>query len=102
MGRRDSRADRICTTGAERAPTEDYMTTTPGAAPAAPPAPPAAPAAPATPPAAPAAPAVDSLLPESPPAAPAATATPQTEAEKIEAARKLVKEADAAADPNSG
>lgn len=39
------------------------------------------------------------MLPGDPPAPAAA---PATEAEKIEAARKLVKEADAAADPNSG
>lgn len=100
------------------------MTQTPGAAPAAPPASPAAPAAapaapvapaaapapaapaaPATPPvaapAAPAAPAVDSLLPADPTPA-AAPAVPQTEAEKIAAARELLKQADAAADPNSG
>lgn len=41
----------------------------------------------------------DSLLPAEPAPAPA---VPQTEAEKLEAAKKLVKEAEAAADPNSG
>lgn len=100
------------------------MTQTPGAAPAAPPASPAAPAAapaapaapaPATPPAAapaaapppapdpatPPAAALDSLLPADPaPVAPAAT--PQTDAEKLAAAKELVKQAEAAADPNSG
>lgn len=72
----------------------------PPVAPATPPAavPPAA--APVTPPAA--APVIESLVPAEPAAPVAPSATPQTEAEKIEAARKLIKEADAAADPNSG
>lgn len=94
------------------------MTETPAAAVAAPAAPvtPAAPAvapvAPVTPPAvvaapvaAPAAvaplvePPVESLIPADP--APP-VAAPQTEVEKIAAARELIKQADAAADPNSG
>jgi hypothetical protein len=41
----------------------------------------------------------DSLLPGDPPPAPAA---PQTEAEKLAAAKELIKQAEAAADPNSG
>lgn len=69
----------------------------PAPAPAPTPAPAPAPAV--TPPAPAASEPIESLIPAEPAAAPA---TPQTEAEKIEAARKLVKEADAAADPNSG
>lgn len=74
-------------------------------APAAPvtPAAPVAPAAPAATPATPAASApaapVESLIPEDP--APPAAA-PQTDAEKLAAAQELVKQAAAAADPNSG
>lgn len=85
------------------------MTETPPAAPAVPVAPvapapaPAAPAPVAVPPTAPAAPAaapaVESLLPADPVAPPA---TPQTDAEKLAAAQELVKQAAAAADPNSG
>jgi hypothetical protein len=84
----------------------------PAAAPAPAPTPVAAPvaAAPVTPPAAPAAvpggtpapaavEAVESLIPADPTPAPAAS---QTEAEKLAAAQKLVKEAEAAANPNSG
>ena len=71
------------------------------AAPEAPVVAPAAVAAPVVAAPAPVAPApqVDSLLPAEPPAPAAA---PQTEAEKLAAAKELVKQADAAADPNSG
>lgn len=90
------------------------------APPAAPPAPAPAPAAPApaAPPAAPAAPVAAPVAPAAPAAAPAAPAAPadlfgtvpnadpapvvQTEAQKLEAARALIKAAEAAADPNGG
>lgn len=64
---------------------------TPLAAPAAAPA--------VVPPAAAPAAALDSLLPA---AAPAVAAVPQTDAEKLAAAQELVRQASAAADPNSG
>lgn len=96
------------------------MTETPAAASAAPaapvapaPAPAPAPAAPAAaPPVAPAAAAApapaaiaaveESLLPGDAPAVAAPAAAPQTDAEKLAAAQELVKQAAAAADPNSG
>lgn len=90
----------------------------PAAAPAAPAAAPAVPAAPAAPPAAPAAPAPspapaaaptpppaadpgDSLLPADPAAAPAPAET-LTPEQQLAAARKLIADAEAAADPNGG
>lgn len=78
------------------AATTPAATTTPAAATTPPAAPAVTPATPAA--SAPAAP-VESLIPEDP--APPAAA-PQTDAEKLAAAQELVKQAAAAADPNSG